>query len=98
MDELISVMQDLLDEIRTMNYKLDEMRGSGLCSIDDLYSKLDEVSSGISALRGMGVYDSISDICDKLEAVKGSGIYNSLSDVCDKIDSLDTTITLGSNY
>ncbi len=98
MDELISVMQELLDEIRTMNYKLDDMRGSGLCSIDDLCSKLDEVSSGISALRGTGLYDSISDICDKLDAVKGSGIYDSISDVCDKIDGLETTITLGSNY
>ena len=30
MDELIDIMRELLDEIRSMNCKLDDIRGSGL--------------------------------------------------------------------
>lgn len=40
----------------------------------------------------------IQELNSKIDNIKGFGMCNSISDVCDKIDSLETTITLGSNY
>lgn len=59
--------------------------------LSEMNCKLDDISSEISSIRGVGVYDSLSDVCDKLEAIKGNGIYDSISDVCDKLDSIDST-------
>lgn len=47
MDELILVMKELLEEVRRMNEKLDDLRGNGFNSIDDVCTKLDTVSSKI---------------------------------------------------
>ncbi|MEO1815857.1 MAG: hypothetical protein ABGU93_09755 [Acetobacterium sp.] len=91
MDELVSIMQDVLSELQGINLKLDGIMGYGSDnSITDICDKLDDV-------LGYSVDNSISDICSKLEDISSSGIY-SLSDVCDKINDLEATITLGSNY
>lgn len=97
MDELVDIMRELLFEIKEMNAKLDDIRGMGINSIDDVCNKLDDI-------RGLGVnsmddvYNELVDIQHELDSVKGLGIYNSISDVCDKLDSLELTVTLGENY
>lgn len=64
MDELISVMQDMLVELQEMNSKLDEIKGNGLYnSISDLSEKLDEI-------KGNGLYNSLSDVCDKIDSLE----------------------------
>jgi len=80
MNELVEVMQEILEELRGINLRLDSIQGDGL-------------------------YNSISDVHDKLDEIQGSGLYNSIGDVHDKLDdvesaisSLETTVTLGSNY
>lgn len=42
--------------------------------------------------------DKLEDVKSSIDELKGNGVYDSISDVCDKIDSLEITITLGSNY
>ena len=64
MDELVSVMQDILAELQEMNSKLDEIKGYGLDnSISDLASKLEDI-------KGTGLYKSLSDVCDKIESLE----------------------------
>ena len=71
MEELISVMCEIRDQLESMNYKLDcisekidEVKGVGaFSSIADVYDKIDEIT-------GTGLYNSISDICDKLDSVE----------------------------
>lgn len=66
MDELISVMSDILSELREMNSKLDDIKGYGLDnSIADVCSKLDEVT-------GSGLWHSLSDVYEKLGDVESS--------------------------
>lgn len=60
MEELVSVMQDILAELQEMNSKLDEIKGNGLDnSISDLASKLEDI-------KGPGLFNSLSDVCDRL--------------------------------
>ena len=48
MNELVSVMQDILAELQEMNSKLDEIKGYGLDnSISDLANKLDDITFDI---------------------------------------------------
>ena len=51
MDELIEVMKDVLIELQEINSKLDEIRGSGTKSIDDLCSELESISSDIFGIE-----------------------------------------------
>jgi len=59
MDELIDVMRSILLELQEINSKLDDIRGSGFNSIDDICSKLENIS---------GFY-SLSDVCDRLDTI-----------------------------
>jgi len=71
MDELIEIMSELLAEIRELNSKIDDIKGSGIYnSINDICDKLDDVKSSIDDLKGNGVYDSISDVCDKIDSLE----------------------------
>lgn len=85
MDELILVMSDILSELRVMNSKLDDLRGTGIHSIDNVCSKLDDIV-------GFGTSNSLSDVCSKLDDIQGVGTDNSLSDICDKLDSMETIL------
>ena len=78
MEELVSVLNDILIELRDMNDKLDKIKGSGLYDLQDIYSKLDEI-------QGTG---SLSDIGDEIEKVRGGLIGKDLSDVCDLLSDL----------
>lgn len=77
MEELISILGEIKDELSLMNEKLEEIsdniesiRGIGICdSIADVNDKLDSIA-------GSGVCNSISDICDKLESI-GDAIESS---------------------
>lgn len=62
MDELVSVMQEILRELKAINSNLEEIKKWNQdVSISDLCSKLDD-------LRGSGS-NSIDDVCSKLDDV-----------------------------
>lgn len=45
MNEVVDLLNEILDELRTMNEKLDEIRGNEYDdgSLEDIYDKLDEI-------------------------------------------------------
>ena len=71
MEELVSVMEEIRDQLILMNNKLDTIsmdidtiKGVGIYnSISDVCDKMDEIV-------GTGLYKSISDVCDKLDSVE----------------------------
>lgn len=69
MDELVEIMREMLDEIKTMNSKLDDILGSGAYNIDDVCIKLDAAGEDLRAIRGYGLHDSIADVCEKLDSL-----------------------------
>lgn len=52
MDEVIDLLSEILDELRTMNEKLDDIRGNEYCdgSLEDIFSKLDDIDDSINNL------------------------------------------------
>ena len=58
MEELICVMEQIRDLLVSIDGKLDDIRGSGINSIDDVCDKLDDI-------RGAGLY-SLDDVYSKL--------------------------------
>lgn len=49
MDELVSVMQDILAELKEMNSKLDDIKGTGLYnSLSDVCDKIDSLETTIT--------------------------------------------------
>lgn len=54
MDELVSIMEEILLELRMMNSKLDDIQGLGLNdSIADVCDKIDELGENLEFLIGM---------------------------------------------
>lgn len=51
MDELISIMEDVRDLLKEIGEKLDDIRGNGLYSIEDVCSKLNNVETAIEHLK-----------------------------------------------
>ena len=51
MNELISVMEDIRDLLKEVNEKLDDIRGRGLYSIEDVCSKLYDIETSIENLK-----------------------------------------------
>ena len=49
MDEVVDLLNEILDELRTMNEKLDDIRGNEYSdgSSEDIFDKLDEVNDNI---------------------------------------------------
>ena len=49
MNEVVDLLNEILDELRTMNEKLDEIRGneSDDGSLEDIFDKLDEINDNI---------------------------------------------------
>lgn len=83
MEELIVVMKEIRDLLEGIDSKLNDIRGSGLNSIDDICNKLDDI-------HGDG-YRSISDICDKIDEISVNGTY-SVKDVCERIDDVERAV------
>ena len=51
MYEVVSVLKEILDELKEMNSKLDSIQGDGLWnSISDVHNKLDDIETIISVL------------------------------------------------
>ena len=61
MDELINVLIEIRSLLFSINSKLEDIRGSGINSIDDVCDKLDDI-------RGNGLY-SLEDVCSKLDNI-----------------------------
>jgi prefoldin subunit 5 len=62
MDELIEVMQDILSELREINGKLDDIRGSGLNSIDEVCQALEDI-------KGNGLFNSLTDVYEAIQQI-----------------------------
>lgn len=89
MDELIQLMQELLEEIRGLSSKADDI----LSELEDINLNSDDSLSELEDINRKS-----DDILSGIQDLKGNGTFNTISDVCDKLESLETTITLGSNY
>lgn len=66
------LLEAILDELKDMNSKLDDIRGFGINgnSLADVCEKLDEA-------KGVGIHgDTLADVCDRIE------------DVCFKLDMM----------
>jgi hypothetical protein len=69
MDELCSLMQEILIELREINSHLSDLRGSGLNSMDDISNKLDDVVQEINSIKGPTGYD-LTDIHSALSNIE----------------------------
>lgn len=49
MDEVVDLLNEILDELRTMNEKLDDIRGNEYDdgSLKDIFDKLDKINDNI---------------------------------------------------
>ena len=49
MNEVVDLLNEILDELRTMNEKLDDIRGDEYSddSLEDIFGKLDEINDNI---------------------------------------------------
>lgn len=49
MDEVVDLLNEILDELRTMNEKLDDIRGNEYSdgSLEDIFDKLEEINDNI---------------------------------------------------
>ena len=49
MNEVVDLLNEILDELRTMNEKLDDIRGNEYSdgSLEDIFYKLDEINDNI---------------------------------------------------
>lgn len=49
MNEVVDLLNEILDELRTMNEKLDDIRGNEYPdgSLEDIFDKLDEINDNI---------------------------------------------------
>lgn len=52
MDEVVDLLNEILDELRTMNEKLGDIRGNEYSdgSLEDIFSKLDDIDDSINNL------------------------------------------------
>ena len=64
MSEVVDLLNEILDELRTMNEKLDDIRGNEYNdgSLEDIYSKLDDINDSIDSLNQILWYDIDIDI------------------------------------
>ena len=53
MSEVVDLLNEILDELRTMNEKLDDISGNEYNdgSLEDIYSKLDDINDSIDSLN-----------------------------------------------
>lgn len=48
MNEVVDLLNEILDELKTMNEKLDDIRGNEYDgSLEDIFDKLDEINDNI---------------------------------------------------
>ena len=87
MEELVVVMQQVLEELQEMNAKLSEtnakldemtaavedVKGTGIYSMDDLYKAMGEVGEAVSSaadsIKGDGLFDTIVDLYNVLNSI-----------------------------
>lgn len=52
MDEVVDLLNEILDELKIMNEKLDDIRGNEYSdgSLEDIFSKLDDIDDSINNL------------------------------------------------
>ena len=47
MDEMIEVLSAILEELQDINNKLDDIHGTGLYGVDDVFDKLDDIATAL---------------------------------------------------
>ena len=64
MDEVVDLLNEILDELRTMNEKLDDIRWNEYNngSLEDIFSKLDDIDDSINNLGKILWYHIGNDI------------------------------------
>jgi len=72
MDELVTVMENILVELQLINSKLDDIRGSGVNSLDDVCNGLTDIQESVKDLAGSGLYNTLSDVCDKIDSLEST--------------------------
>ncbi|RNC29236.1 MAG: hypothetical protein AWM53_00885 [Candidatus Dichloromethanomonas elyunquensis] len=72
MEELLSVMMEIRDQLIELNSKMDVLTGGGLNSISD-------ITEAIESVKGPAGYD-LSDVHSSIESIKGSTGYD-LTDI-----------------
>ena len=66
MNEIVSVLQDILWELKEINGKLDDIQGYGLDNtLSDVCSKLDSI-------KGNGIYNDLTGVCQKLDSLESA--------------------------
>jgi len=65
MEELILVMEQIRDLLSSIDDKLDDIRGKGVYSLDDIYRRL----GNIEDIRGNSS-NTLDDVCNKLDDIK----------------------------
>jgi hypothetical protein len=49
-DELISILTDIRDQLAELNNKIDALTGYGAYSISDIFGKLDDINSSLGTI------------------------------------------------
>lgn len=88
MEELVTVMQQVLEELQEMNAKL-----------SDTNEKLDEMTSAVKDVKGTGIYsmddlykamgDVESAVSSAVDSIKGDGLFDTLADLYNVLNSID---------
>lgn len=92
MEELISVMMEIRDQLIELNSKMDVLTECGSNSLSD-------ITEAIEGIKGSAGYD-LSDIHSSIDSIKGStgydltDIHSSLSNIESSLSSIDLTITM----
>lgn len=65
-DEVLGLMRDILTELHEINWKLDDIRGSGAFnSISDVNEKLENLKESVDAISSNGEY-TLMDIVQQI--------------------------------
>ena len=91
MEELISIMQDVLSELQSISDKLDDIKGTGINnSLSDICEKIDGLE--FPEFDSCTMESELQDINSKLDDIQGHGSYNSIADIHDKLNDIENAI------
>lgn len=64
MDELLSVLTDIRDQLFELNSKIDSLTSFGVNDISDIVNAVNDIKGSVG-------YD-LTDVCDKLDSIESS--------------------------
>lgn len=96
MEEIISLLTNILSELEEMNDKIDSLTSCGVYGISDLYTQISDATSEISDVKSeisdvkSEVSDVKSEVCESLDSLKG-GIYD-MNDIHRRLEEIRDNI------